>query len=223
MLALAIDDDFRARGIAVSLGCIQCGLEVATASAELAAALHGAAAARIAERGSAPASEVGRIAAARRAYRALGKDPARYRPAAEALIRRLCQGKGMVRVNNVVDVNNLFSIRTGISIDAYDGGAIVPPVTFRRAGPGETFEGIGRGPLNLEGLPVFADARGPFGSPTSDSERTKTGPGTKTLLMILIAFEDESEMPALLAGMAELLEAHCRASDMKTRILANCV
>ena len=33
------------------------------------------------------------IAATRRIYKACGKDPSRYRPASEALIRRLLQGK----------------------------------------------------------------------------------------------------------------------------------
>ncbi len=32
-------------------------------------------------------------------------------------------------------------------------------------------EAIGKGVINVEGLPVFVDAKGPFGSSTSDSQR----------------------------------------------------
>ena len=37
--------------------------------------------------------EISGIAATRKVYRACGKDPSRYRPASEALIRRILQGK----------------------------------------------------------------------------------------------------------------------------------
>ena len=37
--------------------------------------------------------EIPSIAATRRIYKACGKDPSRYRPASEALIRRMLQGK----------------------------------------------------------------------------------------------------------------------------------
>src|SRR5690606_6697174 len=125
------------------------------------------------------------IAAARRAYKAFGKDPSRYRPAAEALMRRVALGKGMYRVNNVVDTSNLVSMTTGISIGAYGAGTLRPPLTFRKGREGELYEGIGRGSLNIADLPVLADEAGAFGSPTSDSARSMITPETMGVLMVL--------------------------------------
>jgi len=50
------------------------------------------------------------IAAMRGAYKALGKDPSRYRGSAEALLRRVLSGKGLYQINSVVDINNLVSL-----------------------------------------------------------------------------------------------------------------
>ena len=44
------------------------------------------------------------IAATRAAYKALGKDPSRYRPSNEALVRRTLQGKSLYRINTLVDL-----------------------------------------------------------------------------------------------------------------------
>ena len=44
--------------------------------------------------------ELSGIAATRRVYRACGKDPSRYRPASEALIRRQLQGKALYQISS---------------------------------------------------------------------------------------------------------------------------
>ena len=49
----------------------------------------------------------------------------------------------------------------------------------------KTYDGIGRGGINLEGLPVLADEEGPFGSPFSDSGRTSVGEQTRDLVFVL--------------------------------------
>ncbi|WP_170149505.1 hypothetical protein [Rhodoplanes roseus] len=46
------------------------------------------------------------VQALRRAYRALGKDPTRYRGSQEALIRRILRGLGLYHINSVVDLMN---------------------------------------------------------------------------------------------------------------------
>lgn len=214
---IAVATDFADRGVAVRLGIVTAAVAVAPAGPALAAALDEVVAGLPARLAGAPVSQVPAVAATRHAYRALGKDPARYRPAAEALMRRVAQGKGLYRVNNVVDVNNLISLRTGFSIGTYDLDRLAPPVVFRRAGAGETYHGIGRGPLNLEGLPVFCDARGPFGSPTSDSERTMVTGAARRVLMVIIGFGDAAGLnPGLSTDLdrtvdqaAALLAAHC--------------
>jgi len=128
------------------------------------------------------------IKSARVAYKATGKDPARYRVSSEALMRRVLQGKGLYRVNNVVDCNNLISIQTGLSCGLYNLDEIKDEVIFRIGKADEDYEGIGRGKLNIEGLPVFADAKGAFGSPTSDSVRTMITDDAKRVMLVMISF-----------------------------------
>src|SRR5690554_5132571 len=50
------------------------------------------------------------IKAARDGYKALGKDPSRYRLACESLLRRIVKGNQIYRINNIVDIGNLLSI-----------------------------------------------------------------------------------------------------------------
>lgn len=205
---ITLDPDLARRGVGVVLGCVRARVTVGVADEALATALDATAEARAAELADTAPGSLPAVAAARRAYKALGKDPARYRPAAEALLRRVKSGKGLWRVNAVVDVNNLLSLETGISIGAYDMAAVAGPIILRRAGEGESYAGIGRGPLNLEGLPVLADAAGPFGCPTSDSERTMVSEATTDLLMVLYGFDGTPGLDAALARAADLLARH---------------
>lgn len=211
---IEIAADFPGAGIGVGLGWITAGVEVAPAEAALARALDETAAAVPARLAGSRPQDLPAVAATRQAYQALGKDPARYRPAAEALLRRVVQGKGLLRVNNVVEVNNLLSLETGFSIGTYDLAKLRPPLVLRRGRVGETYEGIGRGPLNLEGLPVLADASGPFGSPTSDSARSMVTAETLRILMVLFGFAPVTVEPAHLARAASLLVAHCAGREV---------
>jgi len=128
------------------------------------------------------------IKASRQAYKKAGKDPARYRVSSEALMRRILQGKGLYRVNNLVDCNNLISIQTGLSCGLYDLDKVEGDVTFRIGRAEEEYEGIGRGKLNIDGLPVFADDLGAFGSPTSDSVRTMITSNARRAMLVMISF-----------------------------------
>ena len=211
---IEVAPDFAEVGIAVGLGWISAEVVVAPAGAALEWALDAAVAATTARLENSRAQDLPAVAATRQAYRALGKDPARYRPAAEALLRRVAQGKGLFRVNSVVDVNNLVSLETGFSIGTYDMAKLTPPLLFRRGRPGEVYEGIGRGALNLDGLPVFADAQGPFGSPTSDSARSRVTSETERVLMVVIGFAPVTVEAATLARARALLEAHCSGSGL---------
>lgn len=124
------------------------------------------------------------IAATRAAYKALGKDPNRYRPSAEALTRRAVKGLELYRTTAIVDLINLLSLASGHSIGAFDADAISGSVlTLGRGREGEPYEAIGRGQLNIEGLPVWRDAIGGIGTPTSDNDRTKLGESTRRLLV----------------------------------------
>ena len=123
------------------------------------------------------------IAATREAYKRCGKDPSRYRPSAEALRRRLLRGLELYQIDTLVDLINLVSLRTGHSIGGFDADEIQG--TDLELGIGraeELFEGIGRGMLNIEGLPVYRDRIGGIGTPTSDHERTKMKLETRHIL-----------------------------------------
>lgn len=159
------------------------------------------------------------VAAARKAYRSCGKDPARYRLSSEALLRRVVQGKGLYKVNNIVDVNNLISLKYHFSIGAFDRDAVEFPVEFRIGKAGEPYEGIGRGELNIENLPVLADQQGPFGSPTSDSMRTRTHQGMKRLLFCILSFGGASNMEPALDETVALLERFADASNVQRFIV----
>lgn len=221
MIPITISEEFAEAGVRVALGCVACAVTVADADPALTAALDSEVARRTAELAGGQVSEVPQIAAARRAYRAFGKDPARYRVSSEALMRRLVKGQGIYRINTAVDTNNLISLTTGHSVGMFDAAKLAPPIVFRRAGPGETYEAIGRGPMNLEALPVLADAEGPFGSPTSDSERSKVTLVTTRLFMTVIAFDGDAGLEASLAWAAGALETFCAARDVETAIIAN--
>lgn len=142
----------------------------------------------------------------RQAYKALGKKPARYRVSSEALHRRIIQGKGLYFINNIVDITNLVSIRSGYGICLYDADKIQGDIVFRIAGEGEAYRGIGKYDLNLKYLPVFSDELGPFGSPTSDSERTMIGEETKNILFNIVSFSFDSSMEKWLDHSRELFE-----------------
>lgn len=126
------------------------------------------------------------IAATREAYKCLGKDPSRYRPSAEALRRRLMRGLALYQIDTLVDLINLVSLRTGYSIGGFDADKIQGTNLVLGVGrTDEPFEGIGRGVLNIEGLPVYRDLAGGIGTPTSDNERTKIDLETRHILAII--------------------------------------
>ncbi len=131
------------------------------------------------------------IASTREAYKKLGKDPNRYRPSAEALCRRTLREIPLYQINTLVDLINLVSIKTGYSIGGFDANLIESDLILGVGEENETFEAIGRGILNIHGLPIYRDSRGGIGTPTSDEERTKIRPETSRLLMIINAYSGE--------------------------------
>jgi DNA/RNA-binding domain of Phe-tRNA-synthetase-like protein len=145
--------------------------------------------------------------AVRAMFRAWGIDPSKYRPSSEALQRRVVQGKGLYRVSNVVDMGNLGSIEMGWPYGCYDRAQIAPPVTLRHGAAGEKYEGIGKRVWHLEGRPVLADARGPFGSPISDSTRTMITDSAREILAVIYApsTAPDASMEVAMARLRERL------------------
>ena len=155
----------------------------------------------------------------RKAYKSLGKDPARYRGSAEALLRRIVAGKGFPQINAVVDVINLVSVESRLPIGLYDLAHVTGEIVFRAGRAGETYKGIGKYDLNLEGLPIFCDAAGPHGSPTSDSERTMVTAATKQVLGIIVSFGGAEGLERWAQRMSALLAQHAAAQDVEIQII----
>ena len=153
------------------------------------------------------------IAATRRVYKACGKDPSRYRPASEALIRRMLQGKELYQRDTLVDLVNLASIAYGYSIGGFDADKFVGnTLTLGIGREGEPYEGIGRGLLNICGLPVYRDAEGGVGTPTSDNERTKMTLDTRHLVVLINGYDgNEQRVRENAQYIQQLLRKYCQS------------
>ena len=153
------------------------------------------------------------IEATRRVYRACGKDPSRYRPAAEALIRRQLKGKDLYQIDTLVDLVNLASIRYGYSIGGFDADKFQgDTLTLGVGREGEPYEGIGRGMINIAGLPVYRDAEGGVGTPTSDNERTKISLSTTHLVVLINGYDgDEAQVTANARYIQELVRKYAQS------------
>ena len=149
------------------------------------------------------------IQATREAYKRCGKDPSRYRPSAEALCRRILKGSPLYQIDTLVDLINVVSIASGYSIGGFDADKIEgDSLTLGIGRAGEPYEGIGRGELNIEGMPVYRDARGGIGTPTSDNERTKLTLQTTRLLTIINGYSGEDGLREAGDYMQELLRRY---------------
>jgi len=127
------------------------------------------------------------VQAVRGMFRAWGVDPTHSRPAGEQLLRRVLQGKGLYRVSNVVDLNNLGSCETGWPWGSFDLERLHAPLVFRHGRSGEAYLAIGKETWPVEGKPVLCDAEGPFGSPIRDSQRTMVTPESHGILTVIFA------------------------------------
>ncbi|MBR5166997.1 MAG: hypothetical protein IKW86_02885 [Salinivirgaceae bacterium] len=159
------------------------------------------------------------IAATRRMYTVCGKDPSRYRPSAEALMRRIVKGNDLYQINTMVDLVNLVSMRYGYSIGGFDADKVEGDVVAGIGREGEPYNGIGRGPLNIAGLPVLRDAVSGFGTPTSDEERTAMSLETSHFLMVVNAYDGPALLPELFDYTRQLLEKYAAATDISTNII----
>jgi DNA/RNA-binding domain of Phe-tRNA-synthetase-like protein len=159
--------------------------------------------------------EMASIRATREAYKKCGKDPSRYRPSGEALCRRILRGLPLYQIDTLVDLINVVSIQSGYSIGGFDADKIQGETLVLGIGKaGEPYEGIGRGELNIEGMPVYRDAVGGIGTPTSDHERTKLGLETTHLLTIINGYSGKDGLMDAADYMVQLLKDYASAEDV---------
>lgn len=161
------------------------------------------------------------VQATRQAYKRLGKDPNRYRPSAEALRRRILRDLPLYKVDTLVDLINLVSIRSGYSIGGFDADKIEGDDLVLGVGKeGEVYHGIGRGELNIAGLPVYRDAIGGIGTPTSDEERTKISLKTENLLMILNGYSGKIGLEEAGSYAVSLLSRYVSAINVESELIS---
>jgi len=172
--------------------------------------------------GDGKSAEVPGAADARTLYKALGLDPTKTRPSSEALLRRALKGEPLYRINTLVDALNLCSLRAQLPFGLYDRDTLRPPILLRRGGAGESYEGIRKGPVNVEARPVLVDAAGPFGNPTSDSARTMITLESRNALVVVYAPAAFSlvRLGEVLDASAATLTRFCGGEVADRRILA---
>ncbi|MCP5419557.1 MAG: hypothetical protein H6970_11540 [Gammaproteobacteria bacterium] len=217
-MIIHLDREWRIQAPTLALGCLAATVSVAGQDESLWREIEQRIAA-LAKRDVGQIAGLPEVAAQRSAYKSCGKDPGRYRGSAEALLRRIAQGKGLYRVNTLVDINNLLSLETHHPLGSYDCARLQPPIVFRRGRTGETYKGIGKGEINLENLPLLADQAGPFGSPTSDSERAPITTQTRQALMVIMGFSGEVGLEAGLERGRDLLTRFTAGTDIRTWIV----
>ena len=158
------------------------------------------------------------IVATRNAYKACGKDPNRYRPSSEALCRRIVRGMELYKIDTLVDLVNLLSMKSGYSVSGFDRDKIAgDTLTIGVGEEGEPFEGIGRGPLNIAGMPVYRDAVGGIGTPTSDNERTKIDLNTTHAVICIHIYGLDMPVEEVISLTERLLTQYAAARNITVR------
>ena len=127
------------------------------------------------------------VAAVRTMYKRVGLDPTKTRPSSEALLRRVRKGDPLPRINTLVDVCNWCSLEFQLPYGLYDAAHVDGDIELRRGREGESYPGIRKDEVNVAGRLTLADARGPFGNPTSDSARTMVTTATVSAIVVVFA------------------------------------
>ncbi len=162
------------------------------------------------------------VAATRRMYHRVGVDPTKTRPSSEALLRRVRKGERLPRIHPVVDVCNWCSVEFQLPYGLYDYDRIEGPIALRLGRAGEHYAGIRKDTVHVEGRAVLADARGPFGNPTSDSARTMVTEGTRRALVVVFAPPDRARarVPGVLDVTAARLARYARGRERWRAVIA---
>lgn len=160
-----------------------------------------------------------RIKDGREVYKKLGKMPSKYRLSSEALIRRVLQGKGVYKINNIVEINNLISLKSKFPVGSYNIRKLHSPVSLTIGKEGEQYKGIGKELISIENLPVLTDGISSFGSPTSDSERAMITNNVRQIVMCIFSFSGKTDIEEYLQYAEKLLGKYANGKEIKSKII----
>lgn len=219
-ITINLSDEIKAGAPALKVVKLQAEIENRPTSEKLIALMHGCATDIKNKYELADINKRPGIASTRQAYKTFGKDPNRYRPSQEQLMRRIVNGKELYFLSNVVDVFNYISIVSGYSIGAFDCDKIDgDTLTLGVGRHDEPYEGIGRGILNIEGMPVYRDNKGGVGTPTSDNERTKTELDTKHLIVCINIYGEDMPVDSIIDLTQSMLAEYCDAKNISVETI----
>ena len=154
------------------------------------------------------ASEDPRVQPYRAAFHALGMSPSRYPSSNIALLRRVAKGKGVGRINALVDLGNAVSIAHGLPLGVHVMSSPASVLELRMSREGDVFVPLGAeeaDPTLAPGELVYAEGdlvqtrRWTW----RQSENGKTGPDATSALIPIDGFTD-SNLDAVLAARDEL-------------------
>ncbi len=140
----------------------------------------------------------------RRAFKALGLDPARYRPSQEALLRRIIKGEDLYLINSGVDVCNLLSVRYRLPMGLYDADKISGDLILKVGNKDDVYLALNGREVVCDDKLILCDHQGVIGSPYVDSQRTAVELKTKRFLHVLY-FVYQTFDPALFNEIQETI------------------
>lgn len=145
------------------------------------------------------------VAGLRSLFRAAGCDPTRYRPASEALLRRLVKGGELPEIFPLVDLNNCLSAELAVPCCVMVEDSFRAPLIWRSGVEGESYESL-RGPFNLVGKPVLFDPEGPLDTPITGNVRVKVEADTTAAWLVAYMPAAELDIDAAGATLDRLAE-----------------
>ncbi|WP_294180721.1 B3/4 domain-containing protein [uncultured Clostridium sp.] len=219
MIDISICKELKEACPTIALGCIQAHVIVENSSDALLKEISSYCKVLNEEIHIEELSHLPQIEAGRDLYKKLGKAPSKYRLSSEALIRRVLQGKGLYKVNNVVDINNLISLKSKFPAGSYNIKNIYSPISLSIGKEGEHYKGIGKALINISNLPVLTDSIGSFGSPTSDSERAMITDDVNEILLCIYSFSDRIDIEKYLEYGKHLLEKYAGGKGIEIKTI----
>lgn len=219
MLEVKISDEIKEVCPNVTLGCIQASVKVEDSSENLLKEIDEYCEKLTKKMSLEDVASLPRIKDSREVYKKLGKAPSKYRVSSEALMRRILQKKGVYKINNIVEINNLISLKSGFSVGSYNVENIQSQICLTVGEEGEKYKGIDKELINIENLPVLSDSISTFGSPTSDSERAMITNKVNEIIMCIYSFSGKEEVESYLNYAKELLEKYGDAKNISIRLI----